>query len=74
VRLVCRLAGVAVAPEALGHGTPRGEIDRQWVDHTKLHRLTGWEPQVGLEDGLARTIAWYRDHPLACEVQGPLLN
>ncbi len=63
VALICRLAGSGVAPEIRGRGTPHGEIDRQWVDSAKLERLTGWRPRVGLEEGLGRTIAWYREHP-----------
>jgi CDP-glucose 4,6-dehydratase len=63
VKLVCQLAGTEVEPDIRGHGTPSGEIDRQWVDHTKLTELTGWRPTVELEDGIARTIAWYREHP-----------
>ena len=63
VALVCRLAGSAVAPEIRGAGNPDGEIDRQWVDFSKLHELTGWEPRVGLEEGLTRTIEWFRAHP-----------
>jgi CDP-glucose 4,6-dehydratase len=43
-------------------GTPAGEIDRQWLDSSKLRALTGWEPRVTLEEGLARTIEWYREH------------
>jgi len=62
VDLICRLAGGGLAPEILGQGTPHGEIDRQWVDATKLTQLTGWRPEVGLEEGLRRTIAWYRAH------------
>jgi CDP-glucose 4,6-dehydratase len=67
VAAICRLAGSGVAPDIRGHGTPHGEIDRQWVDFTKLSRLTGWRAQVGLEEGLARTIAWYREHPRALD-------
>lgn len=67
VRLICRLAGSSVAPEIRGHGTPRGEIDRQWVDFTRLRELTGWTPRVSLDEGLARTVEWYRAHPRACE-------
>jgi CDP-glucose 4,6-dehydratase len=63
VGLVCRLAGSSIVPEVLGSGTPSGEIDRQWVDATKLCELTGWSPSVSLEEGLARTLAWYREHP-----------
>jgi CDP-glucose 4,6-dehydratase len=60
VEMVCRLAGTGVKPVVRGSGTPAGEIDRQWVDHSKLSALTGWTPLVGLEEGLQRTIAWYR--------------
>jgi len=65
VRLICRLAGSELEPEIRGTGVPAGEIDRQWVDATKLTELTGWRPQVGLEDGLRRTIDWYRQHQAA---------
>ena len=65
VALICRLAGTDVEPDVRGEGTPPGEIDRQWVDSAKLRRLTGWEPRVGLEEGLGRTIDWYRAHPAA---------
>jgi CDP-glucose 4,6-dehydratase len=64
VRLICRLAGSGVEPEIRGTGTPPAEIDRQWVDSTKLRELTGWKPAVGLEEGLRRTIEWHRRHPV----------
>lgn len=65
VARICRIAGTAVEPEIRGAGTPAGEIDRQYVDATKLRALTGWEPAVGLDEGLERTVAWYRAHPQA---------
>ena len=52
VELICRLAGTDVAPDIRGAGTPPGEIDRQWVDSRKLRELTGWWPEVELEEGL----------------------
>ena len=64
VELICRLADSGVKPDVRGAGTPTGEIDRQWVDPTKLRDLTGWEPRFGLEEGLRRTIDWYRRHPV----------
>jgi CDP-glucose 4,6-dehydratase len=63
VELICRLAATGVSPDVRGVGTPLGEIDRQWVDYRKLQALTGWEPRVTLEEGLRRTLDWYR--PLA---------
>jgi CDP-glucose 4,6-dehydratase len=63
VATIARLAGTGVEPEIRGSGNPEGEIDRQWVDPTKIRERTGWEPQVELEEGLGRTIDWYRAHP-----------
>jgi CDP-glucose 4,6-dehydratase len=65
VALICRLAGSDVEPEIRGRGVPANEIDRQWVDATKLRELTGWRPTVTLEAGLRLTIDWYRRHPAA---------
>jgi CDP-glucose 4,6-dehydratase len=65
IGLVCRVAGADVEPDIRGAGTPAGEIDRQYVDSTKLRELTGWCPAVGLEEGLRRTVEWYREHPQA---------
>jgi CDP-glucose 4,6-dehydratase len=67
VALICELAGTDVRPDIRGAGTPRGEIDRQFVDTTKIRERTGWVPEVGLEEGLRRTIDWYRAHPEAVE-------
>jgi CDP-glucose 4,6-dehydratase len=63
VEMICQLAGTDVQPDVRGSGTPSGEIDRQWVEFSKLEELTGWTPKVTLEEGLARTIDWYRAHP-----------
>jgi CDP-glucose 4,6-dehydratase len=65
VAAVCRAAGVDVEPDVRGTGTPDGEIDRQLVDASRLRALTGWEPRFDLDEGLARTLAWYREHPSA---------
>ena len=63
VELIARLAATGVEPDIRGTGNPDGEIDRQYVDPAKLRALVGWEPQVDLEEGLRRTIEWYREHP-----------
>jgi CDP-glucose 4,6-dehydratase len=65
VERICAIAGTDVQPDIRGTGTPAGEIDRQYVDTTKLRELTGWQPEVGLEEGLRRTVTWYREHPAA---------
>ena len=63
VERICALAGTDVEPDVRGAGTPPGEIDRQFVDATKLGALTGWAPRVELDEGLERTLAWHREHP-----------
>jgi CDP-glucose 4,6-dehydratase len=62
VRLLCSLSGTTLEPDIQGTGIPSGEIARQWVDSTKLRTTTGWAPRVTLEDGLVRTLSWYREH------------
>jgi len=59
---IVAISGTDLAPEYLGTGNPAGEIDRQYVDSTKLREMTGWRPEVELRDGLIRTLDWYRDH------------
>jgi CDP-glucose 4,6-dehydratase len=62
---IAELSETGLEPEYQGSGSPAGEIDRQYVDSTKLRELTGWKPVVELPDGLTRTLEWYRDHPEA---------
>jgi UDP-glucose 4-epimerase len=44
------------AGELQAGGTPR-----RCADISKMRAL-GWSPAVGLEEGLERTVAWYRAH------------
>lgn len=71
VQAVCRLVGGGVAPDVQGAGVPAGELRDQEVDASKLREVTGWAPRVGLEEGLRRSIAWYRAHPEALAGAGP---
>ncbi len=38
-----------------------GDVTATYADVSKLHALTGYEPEVMLEDGLKRFVRWYRD-------------
>jgi CDP-glucose 4,6-dehydratase len=70
VELVCKQAGTGVQADVRGTRTPPGEITRQWLDSSKLRTMSGWEPQVDLEEGIRRTIAWYREHIAAFRLRG----
>jgi CDP-glucose 4,6-dehydratase len=62
---IAAVSGSGLAPEFHGIGNPVGEIDCQYVDSAKLRSLTAWRPEIELDEGLARTIEWYRNHPEA---------
>lgn len=57
---VARTGGDPVQPEYLGDGVPEGEIDRQFVDASRLTELTGWKPKLNLAEGITEAVAWYR--------------
>ncbi len=65
VELIATAGGGVLEPDYQGEGNPDGEIDRQFVDSTKLRELTGWRPEVELADGLRRALEWYRENPAA---------
>ena len=41
---------------------PQDDPTRRKPDITKAQSMLGWNPNVALRDGLAQTIAWYREH------------
>jgi CDP-glucose 4,6-dehydratase len=63
VSLICELGPTEVEPDYRGSGNPSGEIDRQFLDSTKIREQVGWEPRIDLREGIERTIDWYAAHP-----------
>lgn len=55
-----RLMGDPITPEFGALPERPTEIWRMRADATKAHDLLGWSPQVNLEEGLRRTVDWYR--------------
>jgi dTDP-glucose 4,6-dehydratase len=43
-------------------GERPGQVDRHMGSTDKLERLTGWRASIAFEDGLERTVAWYREN------------
>lgn len=39
------------------------QVMHMQADISRLTAATGWQPQVKLDEGLARTVAWYRANP-----------
>jgi CDP-glucose 4,6-dehydratase len=63
IDLICELGPNEVVPDYQGSGNPPGEIDRQYLDSTKIRERVGWEPKVDLREGISRTLEWYAAHP-----------
>jgi nucleoside-diphosphate-sugar epimerase len=58
-KLVLRVAGVS--PEVEPVPAPPGSVARRCPDISLLHSLTGFTPQIALEEGVRRTFAWYQE-------------
>jgi UDP-glucuronate 4-epimerase len=44
------------------HPMHAADVMATWADVSKARRLLDWEPTVGLEEGVARLCAWYREN------------
>jgi len=54
------LTGSTVEPE---YGPPRaGDVRHSLADIARARELLGYEPTVGLREGLAQTVAWMKGH------------
>lgn len=46
------------------HGSPRpGEQETSSLDYSKAKEALSWEPTVKLEDGIKRTVDWFKSNP-----------
>jgi nucleoside-diphosphate-sugar epimerase len=54
------------------HPAHRADILANWADIGKAGRLLGWQPQIGLVDGMQKLVEWYRaERDWAKEVATP---
>jgi CDP-glucose 4,6-dehydratase len=62
VARIIRLAGKTLEPKVMLQTKIAGEIDAQYLSAAKVTARFGWQAEVNLDEGLRRTIAWYRDN------------
>jgi NAD dependent epimerase/dehydratase len=62
VKLIAEIAGpdVTIETDDQRLRPEQSEVERLWCDNTKIQGLFGFEPQVGLREGLTRTIEWLK--------------
>ncbi len=65
IELLAQIAGrtVKVESDADRLRPPGSEVERLLCDNTRIRELTGWRPEVSLEEGLRRTAEWMADNP-----------
>jgi nucleoside-diphosphate-sugar epimerase len=63
-RTLASVIGVRVAPVHMADRA--GDVRHSVADISKARRLLGYEPSVDLEEGLRRTVDWYRSPTLTC--------
>jgi CDP-glucose 4,6-dehydratase len=56
------LAETGVKLEPVVEASATGEIQDQYLDATLLRERLGWSPSCDFEEGLRRTVAWYRTY------------
>lgn len=61
VTLVCSITGTSET-EPIVLDRAEGEIHHQYVDSTKARERLGWSPETELEEGLRKTVPWYRSY------------
>ena len=40
----------------------KADTKSTWADITKAKELLDWQPQIGLEQGIKRTVQWTKDY------------
>ncbi len=64
VNRIIKVAGMEgrIEPKIMLQHKIEGEIDAQYLSAEKAHRELDWRAEISLEDGIRRSIDWYRDH------------
>ncbi len=62
VKLIIRAAGKEnrLEPEIMLQHKIEGEIDAQYLSAEKARQALGWRAEISFEDGIRRSIDWYR--------------
>ena len=64
--LAHKIAGmISQPPTNIMYTPPRpGDVLRLYADYRKFNEFCKWEPQIGFDTGLTKTIEFFRNHPL----------
>ena len=60
VQRIIKLSGSDLEPKIMLNTKIAGEIDAQYLSAAKVEERFGWKAEISLNEGLQRTIDWYR--------------
>ena len=60
VQRILQVMGSTLEPVVLGEAS--NEIKHQYLDAEKARRMLNWQPLYNLDEGLNRTIEWYKNY------------
>jgi len=61
-RLIAKIIGadIAIGEDIQRKRPAKSEVDRLWADNSKAKEVFKWAPEYSLEEGLKKTIAWFK--------------
>ncbi|MCG3775524.1 MAG: GDP-6-deoxy-D-mannose reductase [Nitrospira sp.] len=70
IRLAANVLGreVEIVSEVVRIRKEGSEVERLIADNNYAKEMLGWTPSISFEEGLRRTIDWFRDRPQPTEV------
>jgi nucleoside-diphosphate-sugar epimerase len=61
--IIDQIAELVGREARIEYGPPHpADVPATWADVSKAGRLLGWSPQVSVEEGLRRSVEWYREN------------
>jgi CDP-glucose 4,6-dehydratase len=60
VQRITKIAGSSLKPDVRNEVT--NEIKHQYLSAKKAREMLGWKPLFSIDDGLTRTLSWYREY------------
>ena len=72
VELLCEITGrsVEITTDEDRLRPTGSEVERLLCDHSLATRISGWTPEISLEEGLRRTAEWVQSHLVELEAGG----
>jgi len=74
--LLIKVAGVKakIISEDQKMRPEKSEVERLVCNNSLMKKLTGWEPEISLSEGLSKTMKWFREEGKLCKYKSDIYN